>query len=1493
MLFLLPTAAVFTVRHPKVQKYLVDEATKMLSGKLKTKVSVGAVRFRLFNRLVLHDVYVQGLSGDTLIFANRVMGSLTRLSPSDRHVEVGTLRLTDARLYLEKDTAGVLNLGLLLSRLKDTTVNPTPKEPTEKPFHIRVQSVEADQLFFSYVDRCRQGDARDSAIDFKHLLVSDVSFRVSNLNMEGDTMQCRLRYLQLRERSGFHLQHLSGEVSVAPTFIEVKKLKLRDDFSDINAKYYRMDYSSFSDFTRYVEKVTMSADFTSSNVDLYTIAFFAPNMSKLHLNVGLTGLVSGQVCNLRGRDLMLRFGKGTAAKVSFSMQGLPDPQNTFFMFDVKNFESNPEDVFTADAALKSKYAKHRALLQQLGSLQGKARFTGFLSNFVADGVLRSDIGTLTGDLSFVPAPDSAILINGTLGTDNFHLGTLLNDSIMGEISLYGKVSGTFRSIKSLSLNADLNIPMVELYGYPYRNTKVKGLITEKSFEGELVCSDANMSFGFSGIANFEQEKSQFDFKLQVHHADFAATGLNRRDSLSQLTLEAVAKLEGNSIDNFSGNLTINSAKYTSTKGEFPADSILLEARHTGDTERLSLKSDVLEASITAKGGMENIVQALDSMVSYFIPTYRNLIHAEKTAEAGEAKAKAAPHSKAPLHPKFEYTFSALTKNAEKLQQLLIPSFTIADSTQVSGCISSDISCVKLSVNAPAIRYGELSIANVRLNAASQSSQLRFSANAAEATSGNLKLQRCTMVGTLQNDLLALTLGYKTSIASGQVKTQVAFFEDAHGKRGLDVELFPTILALGDMPWSLSKSKIRIEDRRYTIDSFKVENERQLLCINGVISPDVRDTLLCEVRNLSVAPLIRTLNNSVELTGDVSGSISARGVLAPMPLFSANVKASDVTFAQKPVGDVTFHTSIAENEEDVSVHLNISKGGEENLSVSGTLKGDGELTAQAKLNKLDLYHVSPIVESTLSDLGGTLSGDLDITGPLKQLQLNGELFMSHGQLTVDYLNARFKVSGPVEMANSTLKIRNMTATDDANNAGSVDFTLANLTTPDKFYYSLKVTPNKLHVFNTTERHNDYFYGQGYATGTVQIDGRRGETSISATATTNEKTAFSILLGPKAQMQSRSFIDFVAHDKKVEVKKDEEATRKFNLKVDLNLNVTNDANLTLLLNQQTGNAIKAAGNGNIKFEIEPAKNVFRLFGTYVMLRGEYAISVQNLVTKKFKIDNGSSINFNGELAAATANVHATYKLRAPLSDLLGDTTGRYERAIPIECKVSMTGSLAAPELNLSIDAPTADNETKDRMLAQLNMENNMTTQFLSLLLIDRFMPQQDVTSSEQSSILSNVMFAQVSDIFSRAMNANVGVSIDLANTEEYSLSFNKGFFTDRVTLNANVDHQSQRKQLNPNSSEFATEVDLEVTLDKSGKVRVKMFGHSNDQYTEMVAGSNRYGVGVFYQEDFDSFTDLWRAMFHSRKNAKKAGKAVVTSQDSRQETSALPDSNRERQ
>ncbi|MFM9056025.1 MAG: hypothetical protein ACKOQY_04970, partial [Bacteroidota bacterium] len=60
------------MRVPAVQTWLVERITTFLSDEWGTPVRIGHVAFSPFNRLVLEEVYVEDLDGDTLAYLPRL-----------------------------------------------------------------------------------------------------------------------------------------------------------------------------------------------------------------------------------------------------------------------------------------------------------------------------------------------------------------------------------------------------------------------------------------------------------------------------------------------------------------------------------------------------------------------------------------------------------------------------------------------------------------------------------------------------------------------------------------------------------------------------------------------------------------------------------------------------------------------------------------------------------------------------------------------------------------------------------------------------------------------------------------------------------------------------------------------------------------------------------------------------------------------------------------------------------------------------------------------------------------------------------------------------------------------------------------------------------------------------------------------------------------------------------------------------------------------------
>ena len=61
-----------------------------------------------------------------------------------------------------------------------------------------------------------------------------------------------------------------------------------------------------------------------------------------------------------------------------------------------------------------------------------------------------------------------------------------------------------------------------------------------------------------------------------------------------------------------------------------------------------------------------------------------------------------------------------------------------------------------------------------------------------------------------------------------------------------------------------------------------------------------------------------------------------------------------------------------------------------------------------------------------------------------------------------------------------------------------------------------------------------------------------------------------------------------------------------------------------------------------------------------------------------------------------------------------------------------------------------------------------------------------------------------------------------------------------------------------------MDIEIKLDKPGAFRLKLFSHSADQYTNYLDNLQRNGVGLTYQQEYNTFGEFLRNLFTRKKN-----------------------------
>ena len=276
---------------------------------------------------------------------------------------------------------------------------------------------------------------------------------------------------------------------------------------------------------------------------------------------------------------------------------------------------------------------------------------------------------------------------------------------------------------------------------------------------------------------------------------------------------------------------------------------------------------------------------------------------------------------------------------------------------------------------------------------------------------------------------------------------------------------------------------------------------------------------------------------------------------------------------------------------------------------------------------------------------------------------------------------------------------------------------------------------------------------------------------------------------------------------------------------------------------------------------------LGGDYVISEGRFKLSAAGIFSKDFDIADGSSVRFAGDLMDTELDITATNTVKASVGTLISDTTSVSTRRDVI-CGISVSDRLRNPKLQFSVDVPDLDPTTEALVRSELNTEDKVQKQFLALVATGSFLPgdQSGINNQFGSGIilsnLSAIASGQISSLLQRA-----GIPVDLgvnytqneAGNDIVDLNVSTQFFDNRVIVNGSV---GNRQYSTTSDDNVVGDVDVEIKMDKSGRLRAKLFSHSADDYTNYLDNSQRSGAGISYQREFDNLWDFIKGIF-SRK------------------------------
>jgi hypothetical protein len=841
-----------------------------------------------------------------------------------------------------------------------------------------------------------------------------------------------------------------------------------------------------------------------------------------------------------------------------------------------------------------------------------------------------------------------------------------------------------------------------------------------------------------------------------------------------------------------------------------------------------------------------------------------------------------------------YALHVTTKKSGHIARIIDPDLYIAENSTIDLLIDTTHT-VDLQIESERISFKDNTFKNVSLNLYNTIDSLFIQAQSPDMSVGGIKLQKVKINNAITNNLISTQFTYDNKGEKrnkGNISVFTELFNTGNENKIIaNVNFKNSQMILNGDAWQIMPSQIKIDSSSIMVKNFKFYRTDQFLAIDGIISPNTDDIIKIELQDYDLASLNDFISDAgYKLNGNIGGTAQISNIYQA-PMLIANFKLNNIIINNDTLGNVILDSKFDNAEKLLNINANIYRNRDTTAKISGYIKPQsGDVNFNLVLNKLKIGYIEPMLKNIISDIHGNASGKLLYKGKLNKPILSGKINLDQTSLLVDYLQTYYKIDALINVEESKISISNAKIYDINNHSGRLDVVL----THNKFndiYFNAAASINNMMCLNTKSSDNPLFYGKAYATGGITITGYPTDIHFNITAQAERNSKLTIPLPSTATAKEISMLRFKTVDSSGEISKQKDNTLKKNkthIDFGLDLTVTPETEIEILIDEKAGDILYAQGQGNLKIKVDPSIDLFSIIGDYNVNKGNYNFTIPNFnfISRRFNINENSHINFNGNIETALLDVNASYKPRSSVSLaplIPRETAAGTNRRYPVDCQISITGQIAHPSLHFNIDFPNLDPETKALAMSAINTEEKMINQFLAILIMQSFIPDMqyenannyDMSTSLLGNATTGLLSGQISNLIS-AFNLplQLDLSVDMGMDENqqlnnFEMNMNMALF-DRVYVNSRFGNNTNTAQTD---RQFSGDFEVDFIIGSQDKYRFKVFTRSSDYFTNELE-TNMQGLGLLYQTQFDSFADLFR---RKKKNYKKAEKESENKND----------------
>ena len=1432
-----------------------------MSEKFGTKVCVGRVDVGLFNRIIIDDVTMLDQQRHPMLRAGRISAKLDLLRLPHNEICITSAQLFGADIHINRATASAKpNYQFIVDSLasKDTT--------SHSKLNFQIHSLIIRHGAFCY-DQLDMPSIH--TLDLHHLHIQNISTHILLSDLTKDAGSINIKKLSLTEQCGLDIKELTAKASLSNHKITLDHLFLRTPTSKVSLKEIVADFRRNNDIIDW-NTISYTGIVKPSMISTYDISCLTDKIKRSPNNIQLSTRVSGTRHHISIENILFDVFPNAARKSSILHFGgdihttLDDRQPVWSIICHSLYiNKEGKNIFNINLPAVADRLDHLAFT---GSGRGKGS-----KQIQVSGALLSDAGNAKVNFKM----DHQTLA-GYIETQRFNLQQITDNNDLGDLAASIKVAG---NLHQKMFQVDGRIGRIDFKGYSYQHIDINGALKNETLSGHCSINDPNI------VATIESKGgislSRHHYVLNAEISRFRPSAINLlKGKLGDTNYAAniSANISGSNLNNLDGLLKISSFKAQRSDETYELQSLQVKAGKSNNDHFVTMLSDFGHIEVTGQFDYATLLQSIQNVFVHQLPSIQTLTSFRYR----------------PTHSN-NFALTATILRDDWLRFFTGVDLNLLQPLSLTCSLDSKTENIDCHVVAPDLAYNGGHYQNVNVIATSPNNQLNCRGSLTKTDDRGLGTDyqlQATAVGNTLRTSLSMDNHAKKQRLRGLLNANMAFLTNEKKQVVATFDVKKSHLLVGDSVYTIHADQLTYSKKHLIIDNLNIASNSQSIRINGQASPNREDSIIVDLNNVNVEYILDLVNfHSVDFSGNVNGKAYLSS-LFDTPKAKGNIMVSNFQFEEGKMG--TLNANVKWNNEKKQIDIDAlaldtmhtARGIQDRRTVINGFvspkRNDINLTFNA-INTRGEF-LKGFCSNFMSDIDLSVNGKLSLWGDLKKLNLTGAAKVS-GATTITPINTRYYLSDDsIRFLVNEIQFAGDTIHDRLGNRGLLTGSLYH-NHLSHLSYDLHVKADNLLGYELGPDNGNTVYGTIAGTGTVDINGKPGEVDIKVDATPSRGSVMCYDITSPEAIGTQEFIQWVSRDSLQAILPHalppDNDTEPVDVPTDIHINflihATPDATLKIIMDKTSGDYIDFNGTGTIRASYYNKGGV-NLYGNYVVDRGIYKLTIQNIIKRDFTFKQGGTINFGGDPGRANLNLEAQYMLNSVnLADLqLGRRFSGNN--IRVNCLMKVTGTPTDPKVDFDMDMPTVSADVKQMIYSIINSEDEMKQQVLYLLAVGRFYNKtennaQDMEAKESQttlamqSILSGQLSQQINNVLGSIVknkNWNFGANISTGtegwNNAEYEGILSGSLLNNRLLFNGQFGYRDNAATANQS---FIGDFDIRYLIVPNGNLSVRIYNQTNDRYFTRNS-LNTQGVGFVIKHDFDNWKELWhKKTWHKKK------------------------------